>query len=133
MPEITRHISTFISRPATEVYEYAADAEHLSKWAAGLAESPLKRQNNEWVAHSPMGRITVAFCERNAFGVLDHTVTLPDGSTVLNPMRVIPIDETNCEIVFTLRQRGMTDEAFDADAHAVEADLATLKAILETQ
>lgn len=51
-----------------------------------------------------------------------------------NPMRVIPSgsDEQRCEVVFTLRRRpGVTDEEFEADAAAVEADLRTLRDLIE--
>lgn len=72
-----------------------------------------------------------AFVSHNAYGVLDHDVTLPSGETVYNPMRVIA-DGTGCEVVFTLRrQPGMTDEDFARDADAVSADLTTLKEVLE--
>ena len=51
-------------------------------------------------------------------------------------MRVLPAGEgpDSCELVFTVRRRpGMTDEEFDADASAVEADLQTLKGLLESE
>lgn len=35
-----------------------------------------------------MGRVVFALVPRNAYGVLDHDVTLPLGETVYNPMRV---------------------------------------------
>ena len=74
----------------------------------------------------------VVFAPPNAFGVLDHVVTLPSGESVYNPMRVIPDGDARCEVVFTLRRRaGVSDDDFDADARAVAADLETLRALLE--
>jgi len=35
----SRHISTSIKRPATEVYDYAANPANLPEWAAGLGGS----------------------------------------------------------------------------------------------
>ena len=65
-----------------------------------------------------MGEVEVRFAPENPFGVADHDVTLPDGTTFTNPLRVLP-DGDGCEVVFTLRRRpGVTDEAFDADAAA---------------
>lgn len=67
----------------------------------------------------------------NAFGVLDHDVTLPSGEVFHNPMRVLR-DGDGCEVVFTLRrQSGLSDEEFARDEAAVAADLATLKRLLE--
>ncbi|WAM28660.1 MULTISPECIES: hypothetical protein [Myxococcus] len=83
------------------------------------------------MADSPMGRVTVAFAPANAFGILDHDVTLPNGETVYNPVRVIPAGD-HSEIIFTLRRRGgMSTEEFRRDAEAVAADLERLKALLE--
>jgi hypothetical protein len=128
----SRHLSVSIDRPAGEVYDYAADPRHLPEWAAGLAGG-IHLDAGEWVADSPMGRVVVRFVPRNELGVLDHDVTLPSGTTVRNPLRVLP-DGEGCEIVFTLRrQPAMTDAEFAADAAAVTADLATLKRLVESR
>lgn len=127
----SQHVSVGIERPASEVYDYAADPRNLPVWAAGLAGSTVEQADGEWFTDSPMGRVTFTFAPRNAFGVLDHDVTLPSGETVHNPMRVLPDGEA-CEVVFTLRRRpGVSDEEFERDAAAVAEDLATLKAVLE--
>jgi hypothetical protein len=79
-----------------------------------------------------MGRVRIAFAPRNDLGVLDHTVTLPSGEAVLNPMRVVPVDGETCEVVFTVRQRaGMSDDDLERDTAAVARDLATLKELVE--
>lgn len=46
------------------------------------------------------GRIGIRFAPANKFSVLDHVVTLPDGRSILNPMRVVPNDEGS-EVLFT--------------------------------
>lgn len=133
MSSESRHISIRIDRPATAVYEYAAHPTNLPNWAAGLVDTPLQQIEGEWAADSPMGRITVRFAEHNDFGVLDHTVTLPSGESVYNPLRVIP-DGGSSEVVFTLRRRpGMSEEDFNDDADAVAADLAALKSRCEAR
>ncbi len=125
------HVSEFIARKAQDVYAYAVDPSHLPEWAPGLLAS-IECVDGQWIADSPMGRIVVAFAERNDLGVLDHTVTTQDGTTFHNPMRVLPLDG-GCEIVFTLRrQPDMTDEELTRDAAAVAADLAALKQLLES-
>jgi hypothetical protein len=130
MPTESRHLATFIARPAAEVYGYARDPAHLPAWAAGLAAG-IRLERGEWVADSPMGRVLVRFVPVNEYGVLDHDVVLPDGTTVTNPVRVLS-DGGGSEVVFTLRrQPGTTDEEFASDAAAVTADLAALKRVLE--
>ena len=126
----SRHISERIDLPAEEVYAYAVDPANVPEWAPGLGTT-VENVDGRWYVESPMGRVGLAFVERNAFGVLDHEVTLPSGETIYNPMRVIP-DGDACEVVFTLRrQPGVSDEEFEEDAKAVAADLARLKRIME--
>jgi len=130
MPTESRHLTVLIDRPAAAVYAYAREPTHLPVWAAGLAAG-IRLERGEWVADSPMGRVLVRFVPVNEYGVLDHDVVLPDGTTVLNPVRVLPAG-AGSEVVFTLRrQPGMTDEQFAADGDAITADLATLKRVLE--
>lgn len=125
-----RHLSTSIARSAEDAYAYLADPANLPSWAAGLGGSVLE-EDGVLVVEGDLGRVEVAFVERNDFGVLDHTVTLSSGEAFLNPLRVIPNGE-GCEVVFTLfRMPGVDDAAFESDAAAVTRDLATLKAILE--
>ena len=124
------HLAVHVDRSAEEVYRFAADPARLPQWAAGLSGS-IEQRDGRWFAVSPMVEVEVRFAPENAYGVLDHDVTLPDGTTVTNPLRVLP-DGAGCEVVFTLRRGpGVTEEAFDADAAAVRTDLATLKALME--
>ena len=126
----SRHLSEWIDRPASEVYEYASEPANLPRWAPGLGSS-VEKIDDRWFVETSEGRAGFAFVPRNEFGVLDHDVTLPSGEVVSNPMRVIA-DDHGCEVVFTLRRRpGMSDEDFEADADAVAADLGRLKQVLE--
>ena len=131
MASRSQHISVDIDRPASDVYEFAADPHNLPKWAAGLAAAEIEYDGAHWFTESPMGRVQFWFVPENELGVLDHHVELPSGETVYNPLRVMRNGE-GCEVVFTLRKRpGMTDEDFERDAAAVAHDLATLKSLLE--
>jgi len=126
----SEHLAVFIDRPATEVYNYVCQPANLANWAAGLGSS-LELLDGRWTARSPMGPVVVEMAEPNSYGVLDHQVTLADGQSFYNPMRVIAAGE-RCELVFTLRrQPGMTDADFERDAAAVAADLQTVKRLLE--
>ena len=125
------HVSTTIERPPADVYDYISDPRNLSTWAAGLAHRPVERIKDEWVVDSPLGRIRVAFVPRNDHGIADHVVTLPDGTAVHNPMRVI-LNGDGCDVVFSVRrQPGMSDGDFATDVDAVRADLDTLRSILQ--
>lgn len=125
------HVSVVIGRSADDVYAYVADLDHLPAWAAGLAAGIERTADPRVVVtDSPMGQVSVRFAAPNEFGVVDHDVTLPDGEVVSNPMRVLPHPEGS-EVVFTVRQRGMSDHDFARDCTAVQADLDTLRTLLE--
>lgn len=126
----SRHISVSINRSPDDVYEFASKYENLPKWAAGLSGS-IKKENGEWVADSPMGKIKIKFGDKNKFGILDHDVTLPNGEKIYNPMRVFP-NNKGSELIFTLYQRSdMSDKMFDEDAKLVKGDMEKLKVLLE--
>jgi hypothetical protein len=80
---------------------------------------------------SPGGRTTISFVGRNDLGVSDHDVTLPSGEKINNPFRVLARPEA-AEVLFTLRQLGLSDTEFDRDAGLVEADLRRLKELVES-
>ena len=115
---------------ARAVYEFASRMENLPRWASGLS-SGIAQRGGRWVAQSPMGEVTVAMAAKNEFGVMDHDVTLPDGSTVHNAFRVTPAGD-GCLITFVvLRMPGTPQQAFDADVAHVRKDLQALRRLLE--
>ena len=126
-----RNLSISIARKPMEVYAFAADPLNLPLWAAGLAQSQVRRDGEAWVAQAPFGPVRIKFAERNTFGVMDHDVILESGSIFHNPMRVVPNGEGS-ELLFTLiRRPGMSEEALEKDRAAIDADLKTLKRLLE--
>jgi hypothetical protein len=121
-----------IDRPAAEAYEFLSAPENFAKWASGIGGG-LRPAGGEWVAETAQGTVKVCFSERNAHGVLDHSVTLPQGRSVYVPLRVHPSGR-GCELELTLfRQPEMSDEKFAADAEWVMRDLNTAKRLLEAQ
>ena len=122
------HIS--IQRDWQAAYDFASKPENVPLWASGLAAG-LEPDGPDWVAVGMLGTVRVSFAPHNAFGVIDHTVTLGSGLRVYNALRVMPNGD-GCEVMFTLlQQEGMTDAQFAADAAHVAKDLATLKVLLE--
>lgn len=122
----SHHVSRVISASPEAVYEYASNVDNLPRWAAGLAQSEVVREGDVLVVESPMGRVTVRFVERNDLGVLDHDVTLPSGTVVTNPVRVLAHPD-GAEVVFTVRQIELTDDEFARDIQLVAADLERLE------
>lgn len=123
--------SVTIAAPPARVYAFASNPQNLPRWVPSFFES-VERIDGEWVAQSPLGRVTVEFVHDNDLGVLDHTVTLPSGARITNPMRVISNGDGS-ELLFTLIQHeDMTDQQFQEDAELVLSDLHTLQRLLES-
>jgi hypothetical protein len=100
----TRPVTVSIARPAAEVYAFA---------------------------HRPEGDVRERFSPENPYGVLDHWVTLSDGTRLSIPLRVVTNGE-GAEVTLTLfRAPGMDDATFVRDQDWVARDLAALKALLE--
>lgn len=128
MTEESRHISVVIPRPAEEVYAFARDPQNLVHWAAGLATG-VRFDGDDLLTDSPMGEVRVRFAPDNPFGVLDHDVTLPDGTVVNNPLRVLTHPD-GAEVLFTVRRLGASDADFARDCATVLADLERLRSVM---
>jgi hypothetical protein len=126
----TRPVTVSIARSAAEVYAFTHDPQNFPKWAAGLGAG-LTADGDRWIAHGPEGDVHVRFSPENAYGVLDHWVTLADGTELSIPLRVV-VNGDGAEVTLTLfRAPGMDDAAFERDQAMVAKDLAALKALLE--
>ena len=126
-----KHISISVERSFEDVYEYASNPLNLPNWAAGLSESEILKEGDFWTSESPMGKVKIQFAPKNGLGVMDHDVTLPSGEVNHNAFRVVP-NHKGSEVTFVLlRLPRMSDEDFSTDAGRIEADLKTLKKILE--
>ena len=123
------HISRAFDHDVAAVSSVAGDPENLPAWAAGVSAG-IRREDGRWRTDSPMGVVEIAFTGAVERGILDHDVTLPDGSVVQNPFRVVPNDQGS-EAVFTLfRRDGMSEADFQSDADAVRRDLDRLAVLL---
>lgn len=119
-------LDIYIDRDWRAVYEAIWRPEVFPAWAAGLSNSGLKKRGDRWIATGPGGLVTIRFTDRNALGVMDHYVELPDGSVVYVPLRVVQ-DGAGAHVSLTLfRQPGMTDAQFESDAGMVRQDLLAL-------
>jgi hypothetical protein len=125
-------VSQAVDVSADVVYAFARQMENLPRWASGLAKG-IEQRGGEWLADSPMGQVKVTMAPANSFGVLDHEVTLPDGVSVHNALRVTPCGDGSLLTFVVLRSAGASQESFDADVAHVRQDLLALKQLLEQQ
>ena len=125
-----RTVSVSIDRDPDAVYRYVRDPRNLPHWAPGFAKA-VRADTGGWVVETADGPVRVTFAADNVLGVLDHRVSDDQGLDVLNPMRVIA-NADGAEVLFTLfRSVDASDDQFRGDLGLVEADLQTLKRMLE--
>jgi hypothetical protein len=125
-----RIVQEIIGADPDVVYAFARTMENLPQWASGLAGG-IEQEHGDWYTRSPMGRVKVVMAPENAYRVLDHDVTLPDGQTVHNAFRVTPAGDSSLLSFVVLRMPGASAEAFEKDVAHVASDLKALKKILE--
>lgn len=128
MNSITLSVSAAV--PPAVVARFVRDPLNLPVWAPAFCHS-VAWVDGEWVVQSPAGTVRLAFVPDNPYGVLDHTVQLPNGVLICNPMRVVPCGRGS-EILFTLfRQPGQSDDELEHDVDLLYRDLQTLRQVLE--
>ncbi|HEX7022632.1 MAG TPA: hypothetical protein VF171_07230 [Trueperaceae bacterium] len=126
----SKTIGISIAALPEDVYDFASNPQNLPRWAPAFAKS-VAWSDGAWIVESPDGPIGLRFAKPNHFGVLDHTVRLPAGQEICNPMRVIP-NGAGSEVIFTLfHAPDVPAEKRAEDIKLVESDLRTLKRIME--
>jgi hypothetical protein len=127
----SRVLTVSIAAPFDRVYDFAHVPENFPVWASGLGSGLTPGGKDVYIAAGSDGPVEIRFSPPNAYGVLDHTVTLGNGEVVEVPLRVVTNGE-GCDVQLTLfRQPVMDDAAFERDATLIAADLAALKAVFE--
>ena len=126
-----RILSSPVAAAAPAVYDFARHMENMPRWAAGLVTN-IRQEGGSWFTDTPGGRIRIAMAPPNDFGVLDHDVTMPDGVTTHNAMRVTPVGDGSLLTFVVLRPPEATDAAFERDCALVAKDLKTLGTLVET-
>ena len=126
----TVHVA--IEAPPASVVAFLSDMEQWKAWAP-WARSAVRSGPNAWELSTDDGAMRFRFVEPNAFGVLDHDVTLTSGVTLTNSLRVTP-NGTGSDLVMVLLQwPHLSAEEFDRDVQAVTDDFARIKSAVERQ
>lgn len=121
-------LTASVDRPPSAVVTFIRDYRRLPEWLSFI--SGVREESGRWFMDTPAGSMQIEFVPANELGVVDHRVTLADGQSFYNPMRVAP-NGTGSEVQFTLFQTpGMSDEQFATDAKTVQTDLNNLARLL---
>jgi hypothetical protein len=119
--------------PHRQVYDFLAEPLNLPTWGSNMGATIEHVSGNDWASEGEHGRTIYRYHPRNEFGILDHAVFREGEQPFTVPMRIVANGD-GAEVIYTLYQRpGMTDEEFLSEREWVEADLMTLKALLESR
>lgn len=126
----TRTISLRIDAPAQRVYEFVRDAYNLPRWAGSFFRG-VERDGDQWLIESTQGPAQLEYAPLNDEGVLDHTLSFADGTSIVNAMRVTAHGDGS-ELTFVLsRPSGSDNGQFAELAARLEASLGTLRTLVE--
>ncbi|TGL93086.1 SRPBCC family protein [Leptospira barantonii] len=129
----TKHISVSVRVACKTAYRFLSEPTNFPEWASGLCKSIRPGSKGEWIIEAPQGTLKAIFTPENEYGILDHTVILPNGTKIANPLRILHNGEGS-EIIFSLfKVADMTSEKFEEDAAWVKKDLGELKILLESK
>ncbi|AJM77277.1 SRPBCC family protein [Rathayibacter toxicus] len=129
----SRPVGVVIAAPADEVYDFVGDPKNIHRWATGLTPTQATQVEGRWFMDSSLGRVRLQFAPRNPFGVADHTITLPDGTVIDVPLRVLANGD-GAEVAITVRRRkGLSMDEWDEDCLRVADDLETLRLLFERE
>ena len=124
-----KHISISINKSAAEVYQFASNPANFPKWIAFMKS--MTNHGQFWTASTDIGELKIRFAPPNDFGIIDHEVTLANGQTVNNHIRVVS-NNKRCEFHFLLFwMPDRTEKEFNEDAASVLTDLQKLKELME--
>ena len=123
-------LHTSILAPRHDVIAFLSDVRRWKTWAPWV-RAVERSSTNEWIVQTDTGRLTLRFVEPNSLGVLDHVVTLPSGTTLLNSMRVLPNGEGSELVMVLFQSPPASSEEFERDVQSVREDLARIKTAAE--
>jgi hypothetical protein len=129
----SRTITTSIRYPHRQVYEFLVEPLNLPTWASNIGPTIEHMSGTDWSTDGENGRLILRYQPRNEYGILDYAAFREGEEPFMIPMRIVANGD-GAEVIYTLYQRpGVTDAAFESEAAWVEADLLTLKTLLEAR
>ena len=122
------HVS--ILAPPRQIIAFLVDVHNWMTWAPWI-RSVSRSSERGWTLDTDVGPMVLRFVEYNTLGVLDHEVTLPSGTSVLNSMRVM-VNGSGSELIMVVFQSPeVSSDQFERDLEAVRDDLGRIKTLSE--
>jgi hypothetical protein len=125
-------VTTVLSAPQREVFEYMADVEHLPEWATEFARE-LRRVGDDYKVVNGLGEFFFRIEADEASGVIDMFAGPAKDEMAVFPTRAVPLPDGRTAYTFTMFQSpGMPDELFDAQYASLRREFANIERRLGT-
>ena len=120
-------VTTILSAPQQQVFEYMSDIEKLPQWATQFARE-LKREGEEYKVVNGLGEFYVEIKADPETGVIDMFAGPTKRQMAIFPTRAVPLPDGSTAFSFTMFQgAGMPDELFESRHESLKREFAHIE------
>ena len=124
----TRTVTTILSAPKTQVFDYLSRVENLPAWATEFARE-LRYEDGKPKVVNGLGEFYFVIDADPATGVIDMYAGPAEDELGLFPTRVVDLPGGASAFTFTMFQApGMSDELFESQYRSLLRELENLRA-----
>jgi hypothetical protein len=121
-------VTTILSAPQQQVFEYISDIEKLPQWATEFARE-LKREGENYKVVNGLGEFYFEINADRETGVIDMFAGPTKQQMTMFPTRAVPLPDGRTAFSFTMFQApGMPDELFESQHRSLRREFANIEA-----
>ena len=110
----SQSVTTVLSAPREEVFDYLSDIENLPEWATEFARE-LKREGNRYKVVNGLGEFVFEIRTDRETGVIDMFAGPSEEEMAIFPTRAVALPDGQTAYTFTMFQGAdMPDELFES-------------------
>ncbi len=118
----SRTVTTVLSAPRQEVFEYMSDVRNLPEWATEFARR-LEREGDDWKVVNNLGELYFEIRADERTGVIDMHAGPTKDEMAMFPTRAVELPGGRTAYTFTMFQGpGMPDELFESQYASLQRE-----------
>jgi hypothetical protein len=120
-------VTTVLSAPHEDVFDFLADVENLPRWATEFARE-LRREGEDYKVVNGRGEFFFTIRADRASGVIDMFAGPSKREMAVFPSRAVPLPDGRTAYTFTMFQTpGMPDELFEDQYASLQREFANIE------
>jgi hypothetical protein len=121
-------VTTILSAPRQQVFEYMSDIETLPQWATEFARE-LRREGKDYKVVNGLGEFFFEIRADPRTGVIDMFAGPNKQQMAIFPTRAVPLPDGRTAFSFTMFQApDMPDELFESQHQSLKREFANIEA-----